>query len=69
METETDTRDIQDTSSETGDNSAETEAEAPDADDREKLKTTSIVVTAAIRKEGIEDGLVVRYDVLRTVIV
>ena len=33
------------------------------------MKTTSIVVTAAIRKEGIEDGQVVKYDVLRTVIV
>ena len=69
METETDTTDLQDTSSETGDNSIEAETETPDADDREKLKTTSVVITAAIRKEGLEDGQTVRYDVLRTVVV
>ena len=69
METETDTTDLQDTSSETGDNPVEAETEASDADDREKLKTTSVVVTAAIRKEGLEDGQTIRYDVLRTVVV
>ena len=43
METETDTTVLQDTSSETGDNPVEAETEASDADDREKLKTTSVV--------------------------
>ena len=66
METEAD---LQDTSSETGDNSIEAETETPDAKDREKLKTTSVVITAAIRKEGLENGQTVRYDVLKTVVV
>ena len=66
METETTTTYLQDTS---GNDSTEDEAETPDAEDREKLKTTSVVVTAAVRKEGLEDGETVRYDVLRTVVV
>ena len=66
METEAD---LQDTSSETGDNSIEAETETPDAKDRENLKTTSVVITAAIRKEGLENGQTVRYDVLKTVVV
>ena len=69
METDTVTTYIQDTSSETGNDSTEDETETPDAEDREKLKTTSVVVTAAVRKEGLEDGETIRYDVLRTVVV
>ena len=69
METDTVTTYIQDTSSETGSDSIEDETETPDADDREKLKTTSVVVTAAVRKEGLEDGETIRYDVLRTMVV
>ena len=65
METDTVTTYIQDTSSETGSDSIEDEVETPDA---EKLKTTSVVVTAAVRKEGLEDGETIRYDVLRTVV-
>ena len=57
---------LQDTS---GNDSTEDETETPDAEDGEKLKTTSVVVTAAVRKEGLEDGETVRYDVLRTVVV
>ena len=49
--------------------SAEDETETPDGEDGEKLKTTSVVVTAAVRKEGLEDGETVRYDVLRSVVV
>ena len=69
METETVTTYLQDTSSETGNDSTEDETETPDAEDREKLKTTSVVVTAAVRKEGLEDGETIRYDVLRTMVV
>ena len=69
METDTVTTYIQDTSSETGNDSTEDETETPDAEDREKLKTTSVVVTAAVRKEGLEDGETIRYDVLRTMVV
>ena len=60
---------LEDTSSETGDDSVETETKDPDAKDREKLKTTSVVMSAAIRKEGLEDGQTVRYDVIKTVVV
>ena len=66
METETITTYLQDTS---GNDSTEDETETPDVEDGEKLKTTSVVVTAAVRKEGLEDGETVRYDVLRTVVV
>ena len=66
METEATTTYLQDTS---GNDSTEDETETPDGEDGEKLKTTSVVVTAAVRKEGLEDGETVRYDVLRTVVV
>ena len=49
--------------------STENETETPDEEDGEKLRTTSVVVTAAVRKEGLEDGETVRYDVLRSVVV
>ena len=66
METEVTTTYLQDSSENV---SAEDETETPDGEDGEKLKTTSVVVTAAVRKEGLEDGETVRYDVLRTVVV
>ena len=66
METEAD---FEDTSSETGDDSVEAGTKDPDGKDREKPSTTSLVMSAAIRKEGLEDGQTVRYDVIKTVVV
>ena len=53
----------------TGDNSAEAGTKDPDGKDRENPSTTSLVISAAIRSEGLEDGHTVRYDVIKNVIV
>ena len=53
----------------TGDDSAEAGTKDPDGEDRENPSTTSLVISAAIRKEGLEDGQTVRYDVIKNVIV
>ena len=58
--------DLEDTS---GDDSVETGTKDSDGKDREKPSTTSLVMSAAIRKEGLEDGQTVRYYVIKTVVV